>query len=150
MTMKPIWTGVVAATFLSAAPVVAQPKPVTPNASPEAAALLSLIYSLSGRHILSGQHNYPNSGERNTQFAAEYIGETPVVWSQDFGFAEEGDKDSYLARPAIMEEATRQHQKGAIITLCWHAVPPTADEPITFQPYRVPTRRHWLACRVAC
>jgi mannan endo-1,4-beta-mannosidase len=56
------------------------------------------------------------------------------VWSQDFGFSEDGDKDSYLARPAIVQEAIRQHRQGAIITLCWHAVPPTADEPITFQP----------------
>lgn len=132
--MKPMPAAVLATTVLLSAPVVAQPKPVTPNASPEAAALLAYMYTLSGRHILSGQHNYPNSGERNTQFAADYIGETPVVWSQDFGFAQGGDKDSYLARPAIMQEAIRQHDKGAIITLCWHAVPPTADEPITFQP----------------
>jgi mannan endo-1,4-beta-mannosidase len=109
-------------------------RPVTPNASPEAVALLGYIQGLSGRHLLSGQHNYPNSGDRNTRYAADYIGETPVVWSQDFGFAAEGDKDSYLARPAIIREAIRQHRKGAIVTLCWHAVPPTADEPITFQP----------------
>jgi mannan endo-1,4-beta-mannosidase len=139
MIMKRILAGVLALTILSARPVVAQqessaPKPVTQNASPEATALLAYIQSLSGRHILSGQHNYPNSGDRNTQFAADYIGKTPVVWSQDFGFAGDGDKDSYLARPAIMQEAIRQHQKGAIVTLCWHAVPPTAEEPITFQP----------------
>jgi mannan endo-1,4-beta-mannosidase len=108
--------------------------PVTPNASPEAKALLKYLQSISGKHILSGQHNFPSTGERNTMFAAQYIGETPVVWSQDFGFAAEGDKDSYLSRPLIIEEAIRQHRRGAIITLCWHAVPPTADEPVTFQP----------------
>ena len=110
------------------------PGPVTPNASNEAKALLKYLRSISGNHILSGQHNFPATGERNTLFAAQYIGETPVVWSQDFGFAAEGDKDSYLSRPLIIEEAIRQHRKGAIITLCWHAVPPTADEPVTFQP----------------
>jgi mannan endo-1,4-beta-mannosidase len=67
-------------------------------------------------------------------FAAAYIGKTPPVWSQDFGFAADGDKDSYLARPAIIQEAIRQHKNGFIINLCWHAVPPTADEPVTFQP----------------
>jgi uncharacterized protein YcfL len=36
-------------------------KPVTPNPSPEAAALLNYIRSLSGRHTLTGQHNYPNT-----------------------------------------------------------------------------------------
>jgi mannan endo-1,4-beta-mannosidase len=108
--------------------------PVTPNASKEAKALLAYIQNLSGKHTLSGQHNFPISGDRNTQFAAEYIGKTPVVWSQDFGFSKEGDKDSYLARPSIIKEAIRQHTLGSIVTLCWHAVPPTADEPITFQP----------------
>jgi mannan endo-1,4-beta-mannosidase len=108
--------------------------PVTPNAMPEAKALLKYIQGLSGKYILSGQHNFPASGDRNTEFAARYIGKTPVVWSQDFGFSADGDKDSYLSRPKIIQEAIRQHKKGAIITLCWHAVPPTADEPVTFQP----------------
>ena len=109
-------------------------EPVTPNSSPEAKALLKYLQSLSGRFTLSGQHNFPASGEKNTLFAADYIGKTPVVWSQDFGFSQEGDKDSYLSRPAIVQEAIHQHKKGAIIAFCWHAVPPTAEEPVTFQP----------------
>ena len=109
-------------------------EPVTPGASPEAKALLKYLQSLSGKFILSGQHNFPASGEKNTLFAADYIGKTPVVWSQDFGFSEAGDKDSYLSRPAIIREAIRQHKKGAVIAFCWHAVPPTAEEPVTFQP----------------
>jgi mannan endo-1,4-beta-mannosidase len=132
--------GVLVTTMLAAVPVAAQqggaegPRPVTPHASPEATALLAYLHGLTGRHILSGQHNYPATGDRNTRFAADYIGKTPVVWSQDFGFAADGDKDAYRSRPAIVEEAIRQHRRGAIVTLCWHAVPPTADEPITFQP----------------
>lgn len=106
---------------------------VTPNASPEAKALLNLYYSISGKYTLTGQHNYPDTKNQNTRFALEYSGQTPVIWSSDFGFAQKGDKDSYLARPDIVREAIRQHKKGAIITLCWHAVPPTANEPITFQ-----------------
>ena len=110
--------------------------PVTPHASPEARALLKFIYSLSGKYTLTGQHNYPNTRDRNSQFAARYVGQTPVVWSTDWGFAEDGDTDSYLARPDIVEEAKRQHRLGSIITICWHAVPPTADEPVTFRPQR--------------
>ena len=109
-------------------------KPVTPKASPEAVALLDFFYNISGKYILTGQHNYPNINGRNTRFAAEYIGQTPVIYSTDWGFAKEDDKDSYLARPAIVKEAIRQHQLGSIITICWHAVPPTAKEPVTFQP----------------
>jgi len=109
-------------------------KPVTPNASPEAKALLQLIYNLSGKYTLMGQHNFPAAKDRNSKFAAAYIGKTPAIWSTDFGFAKEGDKDSYLMRSAMVEEAKRQNKMGSIITLCWHAVPPTASEPVTFQP----------------
>ncbi len=109
-------------------------KPVTPNATEEATALLELLYRAGGTHVLSGQHNFPVARARNSEFASDYIGKTPVVWSQDFGFSVADDKDSYLSRPAIVDEAIKQYKKGAIITLCWHAVPPTADEPITFQP----------------
>ncbi|MBN2011233.1 hypothetical protein JW960_17955 [candidate division KSB1 bacterium] len=111
-------------------------KSVTPHASPEAKALLELFYRISGNHILTGQHNYPNTRDRNSQFAAQYIGKTPIIWSTDMGFAKAGDTDSYLARPDIVEEAKRQHQLGSIVTICWHAVPPTADEPVTFRPQR--------------
>jgi mannan endo-1,4-beta-mannosidase len=107
--------------------------PVNPNASTEAKALLDLFYRISGKYTLTGQHNYPDSKDQNTRFAAQYIGKTPVIWSSDMGFAKVGDKDCYLARPDIVKEAIRQHQKGSIITICWHAVPPTADEPVTFQ-----------------
>jgi mannan endo-1,4-beta-mannosidase len=109
-------------------------QPVNPNATPEARALLDLFYRISGKYTLTGQHNYPNTKDRNSKFAAQYIGQTPAIWSTDMGFAKEGDSDSYLARPDIVKEAIRQHKKGSIITICWHAVPPTADEPVTFQP----------------
>jgi mannan endo-1,4-beta-mannosidase len=108
--------------------------PVNPNSTPETRALIDLFYRISGKYTLTGQHNYPNTKDRNTRFAAEYIGQTPAIWSTDMGFAKDGDSDSYLARPDIVKEAIRQHKKGSIITICWHAVPPTADEPVTFQP----------------
>jgi mannan endo-1,4-beta-mannosidase len=107
-------------------------KPANPNAAPEARELLKLIRDISGRYTLTGQHNYPNTKDRNSQFAASYIGKTPVVFSIDMGFAHDGDKDSYLARPLIVEEIKKQHKMGSIITICWHAVPPTAEEPVYF------------------
>lgn len=110
--------------------------PTNPNATPEAKALLELYYRISGKYTLTGQHNYPDTRDGNSKFATQYCGKTPVIWSTDMGFAKAGDKDSYLARPAIVKEAIRQHKKGSIITICWHAVPPTGNEPVTFQPVR--------------
>jgi mannan endo-1,4-beta-mannosidase len=108
-------------------------KPVTPQASPEAAALLQVLYDISGKYILTGQHNYPATKGRNSEFAAKYIGKTPAIFGSDWGHAKAGDSDSYLARPDIVQEAIRQHRMGSLVTICWHAVPPTADEPITFR-----------------
>lgn len=107
---------------------------VTPDVLPEAQALLDLLQDLSGRHTLTGQHNYPATRDRNSQFATRYTGRPPAVWSCDLGHAKAGDTDSYLARPTIVAEAIRQHRQGALVTLCWHAVPPTTDEPGTFRP----------------
>jgi mannan endo-1,4-beta-mannosidase len=117
--------------------VIAQEKtmsPVTKNASAEAKALLKFFYRISGEYILTGQHNYPNVKNRNTRFAADYIGKTPVMYSTDWGFEKDGNSDSYLARQDIVNESIRQNKLGSIVTICWHAVPPTANEPVTFQP----------------
>ncbi|MEO5893139.1 MAG: glycosyl hydrolase [Ferruginibacter sp.] len=108
--------------------------PVTPRASPEAKALLQFLYSINGKYTLTGQHNFPAAADKNSKFAARYSGKTPAIFGTDFGFAKAGDKDSYLLRDSLVKEAERQYKMGAIVTLCWHAVPPTADEPVTFQP----------------
>ncbi|NLA75437.1 MAG: hypothetical protein GX846_08230, partial [Deltaproteobacteria bacterium] len=84
--------------------------PVTPDASQEAVALLRLMYSTSGKYMLTGQHNYPNIRDTNSRFALKYIGKQPAVFSTDFGFAADGDTDSYLARPDIVDEVIRQHK----------------------------------------
>ncbi len=136
MTLKSLifFVGSVCSVFLTSLSAAPSAAPVTPNASPEVHALIQLLHDLSGKYTLTGQHNYPNIKDRNTQFARKYLGKTPAVFSTDFGHAEPGNSDSYLARPDIVKECIRQHQRGALVTICWHAVPPTADEPVTFRP----------------
>jgi|GEM_PF-114582 len=107
--------------------------PVTPNASPEARALLKFLYSISGKYTLTGQHNYPNTQRVYTEIAAGAMGKTPALYGTDWGFGAEGTQDSIHARPQIVQELIRQHRKGSIIAICWHAVRPTEDEPVTFR-----------------
>jgi mannan endo-1,4-beta-mannosidase len=128
-SLLPVLT--VLAAGCAAAQPAAEPKPcepVNPRATAEARALLKTICSISGTFILSGQHNFPNTASRFSDHAAEVTGKYPYVWGSDFGFTRSG-KDSIGARDAIMEEAKRQYAAGSIITLMWHAVRPTDNEP---------------------
>jgi mannan endo-1,4-beta-mannosidase len=109
------------------------PAPVNPHATPEARALLAYLDSISGKAIITGQHNFPNTGSRWTDMAYDLTGKYPGLFGQDFGFSAGEDKDSVLSRPAMIEEVERQYRNGAVITLTWHAVRPTDDEPVTFR-----------------
>jgi mannan endo-1,4-beta-mannosidase len=103
-------------------------EPANPQASGEARRLLEFLYSLSGKKTLSGQHNYPGFQSGYSQRVREITGKTPAIWGQDFGFTNAG-KDNIHVRAANMGEAIRHHREGSLITLMWHAVRPTDDEP---------------------
>jgi mannan endo-1,4-beta-mannosidase len=105
---------------------------VTPNASPQARELLKLLYRISGNHTLTGQHNYAAEQEVSTRAARKASRKTPAIYGTDLGFAKAGDKDSAYVREATVAELKKQYANGSIITLTWHAVRPTEDEPVTF------------------
>lgn len=107
--------------------------PVTYNASPEARALLHYLYAISGKNTMTGQHNYAAEQEFSTNLATSMSGKTPALYGTDLGFAMAGDKDSAYVRHETVQELIKQWHAGHVIALCWHAVPPTMDEPVTFR-----------------
>jgi len=82
---------------------------------------------------MTGQHNTPREMSQYNDQAAEITGQYPAIWGQDFGFAVDGDMDGINFRQRIVEEAKRQYDAGSIVTLMWHAVRPTEEEPVTFE-----------------
>lgn len=108
------------------------PLPVTPNATAAARDLLDRIAAVPSGSVLSGQHNTPREISHFSDLARQITGRTPIVWGQDFGFSGDGDMDGVEYRQAIIDEAIRQHTAGSVVTLMWHAVRPTEDEPVTF------------------
>ena len=107
--------------------------PVTPDATKEAAALLEYIYTISGKQTLAGQHCAPLVGSTRLSVVHRITGHYPALFGQDFGFSYPGYWDGINYRQRIVDEAIRRHEEGFIITLMWHAVPPTEDEPVTFR-----------------
>ena len=107
-------------------------RPVTSDASPEAVELLNFLYRISGKQTLSGQHNFPADKDKHTAAAAKAWGKIPAIFGKDWGFAKEGDKDSAYVRNDIVAELKEHYRNGSLVVMCWHEVPPTADEPVTF------------------
>jgi mannan endo-1,4-beta-mannosidase len=105
-------------------------EPVNPRATKQARSLLKTLCSISGRYILSGQHNFPNHLSQHSDDTAGVAGKYPMIWGSDFGFTGGADKDSIEGRSKMIEEARRQYKAGSIITLMWHAVRPVDDEPV--------------------
>ncbi len=110
--------------ILSRSAALPAPGPANSNASPEARALLRYLGGISGRRILSGQHNYTMNRSSYSDRAGAIAGKYPAVWGSDFGHGPE----SLAQRQTMIDEAKRQHAQGGIITLMWHAVRPIDEE----------------------
>ena len=108
-------------------------QPVTPNPSPEVVNLLQYLCSISGKNTLTGQHSVPLTGTNRLVRVHRSTQHYPAVFGQDFGFDFLGTWDDINYRQRIVDEAIRRHHEGFIITLMWHAVRPTEQEPVTFR-----------------
>jgi mannan endo-1,4-beta-mannosidase len=108
-------------------------QPITTNPSPEAVDLLNYLYSISGKHTLTGQHCNPLVGSTRLAGVEKLTGQYPALFGQDFGFSAAGTWDGINFRQQIVDEAIRRHNEGFVITLMWHAVRPTEDEPVVFE-----------------
>ena len=103
--------------FLSEAQDV---EPVNKNISQEARQLLDFLYSIEGKYILSGQHNYPNEMNRSSDTIKVYTGKLPAVWGSSF----RGGSD---LNPVLTRESIKKYEDGYIITLMYHQPRPYAD-----------------------
>ena len=102
---------------------------MNPNATPEARALLKTLCDVTGKGILTGQHNFPNQRDLDTNGIFQATGRYPAIWGSDFGFTDGEDKDAITHRDLMIAEAKKQSAAGSIIYLCWHMLRPTEDEP---------------------
>lgn len=107
--------------------------PVTPRPSAEAVALYRFLQQLSGAQTLVGQHCPPLLESSRLVVVARATQRYPALFGQDFGFDAGGMWDGINFRQRVVDEAIRRHAEGFIITLMWHAVRPTEDEPVTFE-----------------
>lgn len=95
-------------------------QPANKNATEEAKQLLSYLYSINGKHILSGQHG----GGRFLDTVKAITGKYPAVWGADFIWPGAND-----AGQEVVDMCKQKHTEGYIITLMWHQGRPIDDPP---------------------
>lgn len=100
-------------------------EPVNKNSSPEAKKLLSYLYSINGKYILSGEHG---DGDRYLDSVKSITGKYPALWGSDF----------IWSKPAgggqkVVDQSIANYKKGYIIALMWHQGRPMDSPPYGFK-----------------
>ncbi|MDR1555903.1 MAG: glycoside hydrolase family 26 protein [Tannerellaceae bacterium] len=105
-------------------------KPVNPQATPEAGALLSELYRSveEGKIISAQQHSeyqmmQPEWYEQDRNRIFEASGKVPLIWGGDMGWE----------RQTVIDHAIEEYAKGHIITLMWHSQRPLDEGTTIFE-----------------
>jgi len=102
--------------------------PVNKNATPPARKLLEYLYSVSGKKIIAGHHNYVGRTDTYPNRVKELTGKLPEIWGCDFaGYFHKGYADT------LIQTAYKKYQDGYIVTLMWHVGRPQDDPPFSWK-----------------
>lgn len=89
--------------------------------------VLNYFYSISGQYTIAGQQGSGYMSE-----IADVAGRYPGVWGEDFSFVIDGvfgGNTIAESRRRMIEEAKVRWARGEVISLMFHACPPTKAEP---------------------
>jgi mannan endo-1,4-beta-mannosidase len=104
-------------------------EPVTPDATAEARALLTSLYHSAGKQTLSGQQNTPQAVSAASDGVLKLTGKRPAIYGEELDITSEMGLPVSAARQAIVDEAKREHQDHAVVSLSWHPARPTDETP---------------------
>ncbi|MBK9576855.1 MAG: mannan endo-1,4-beta-mannosidase A and B [Fibrobacteres bacterium] len=111
--------GAIGAMLLASAVAMAA-TPVSPNASPEAKALLNYLYEQYGKKTLSGQMFAPWAKTDEAELMKQITGKYPAIRGQDL-ISESANKNE-------IQQAIAWWKAGGIPTVMWHWGAPTLGE----------------------
>src|SRR5690606_17206997 len=119
-------TAVTAAISVWPATQSAQAFPPTPKQT-----VLNYLRSISGNHIVSGQHNKePASAPgQYTQQVKDVTGQYPGLWGGDLMF----NATDVANRQRVVDQARNEWANGSLVTLTWHVCPPTGGSSCAFE-----------------
>lgn len=105
-------------------------KPVNPSASKESAALLSYLSDLSGKGMISGQHDYLESPDEFNNKLKNASGQYAVLHGYELGAINNQSKETIARqRQAVVDSAIKWHKGGGIVAMTFHQnLPGTSPE----------------------
>ncbi|MEU3463974.1 glycosyl hydrolase [Streptomyces sp. NPDC006733] len=116
---------VLTAVFAGPATESAQAFPATPKQN-----VLNYLKSISGNHIVSGQHNKEpaTSPGQYTQQVHDITGQWPGLWGGDLMF----NATDVANRQRVVDQAKLEWSHGSLVALTWHVCPPTQGSSCAF------------------
>ncbi|PWI12711.1 glycosyl hydrolase [Streptomyces sp. Act143] len=117
---------VIAAVFVSPGTESAHAFPATPKQN-----VLNYLQSISGNHIVSGQHNKEpaTSPGQYTQQVKDITGQYPGLWGGDLMF----NATDVANRQRVADQAKTEWANGSLVALTWHVCPPTGGSTCAFE-----------------
>ena len=100
----------------------------SPDAAPIALSprdqLLGFLQSISGKKTLAGEHDRESSQGDFIQTMDDVTGHYPALWGGDFLY----ESDEIQNRPSVISHLSGGWKGGAVVSLMYHACPPTQGE----------------------
>lgn len=105
-------------------------KPVNPSASKEATALLSYLADLSGKGMISGQHDYLESPDEFNNKLKNASGQYAVLHGYELGAINNQSEETIAGqRQAVVDSAIKWYKGGGIVAMTFHQnLPGTSPE----------------------
>lgn len=111
--------------LLAAGISAAQTKPSLTSVDAKRSEVLAYLKRMSGKGTVLGIENKSaNKSPSDMARITEIAGKSPALWGADFGFGHRAVDNRQL----MTDEAKRQWQQGAIVSLMYHTCAPTGDE----------------------
>jgi mannan endo-1,4-beta-mannosidase len=106
---------------------LAEAEPVSPKSTSEAKVLLARLRDASGKTLLSGQQNGPNSQGAETAAVVQVTGKCPAIYGVTLlgGVPNPAKPGATEVSGDLVQELLRAHAGGADISLTWLAPRPT-------------------------
>jgi mannan endo-1,4-beta-mannosidase len=92
--------------------------------------LLGFLQGISGKKTLAGEHQDESDRGDFVQAMDDVTGHYPALWGADFLF----ESDQIANRPKVITHLRQGFQGGAVISLMYHACPPTGPEDCDWGP----------------